>query len=78
MKLRTINSVNLQVGIRRIKKISKGGILLEVSQESDIAILEVEVNSNKALKEKYRIKKGEKMRPILYYIILQKIFRMRK
>lgn len=58
-----ISPVNLQDGLRRMKKINKDGILLEVSHESDIDKLAIEVNTNDQLKDKILIKKEENLRP---------------
>lgn len=43
----TLNSGSMKVGIKRINKISKGGILLEINSKEDIGKIKMEVNLNK-------------------------------
>lgn len=48
--------MELQVSVKRIKKITKERIMLEVSNKSDYDKLEVEVNTNEQSKNKFVIK----------------------
>lgn len=60
-----IDPTNLGLGIKRVRKINKGGILLQVANQADFDKLEVEMNTNEKLKENYTIRKGSKLRPRL-------------
>lgn len=70
MVKKNINLVDLGVGIKRVKKISKGGVLMEVNSIKDFKKLELEVNTNELLRENFTIKKGAKLKPkiIIYGI----------
>lgn len=60
---RNINLVNLGMGIKRVKKINKGGILMELDNNVDYDKLEVEILTNENLRENYTIKKTTKLKP---------------
>lgn len=60
-----IDPTNLGLGIKRVRNINKGGILLEVANQADFDKLQVEINKNEKLKENYTIRKGSKLRPRL-------------
>lgn len=66
----TVDPAKLQVGIRRLKNISKGGILVDVNTKADYEKLETELNTNEVLKEKIKIRKAEKLKPrvIIYNV----------
>lgn len=57
-----INAINLGLGIKHVRKINKGGILMEVSNEADYEKLQLELNNNDNLKENYTIRKGAKLK----------------
>lgn len=65
-----LNPANINVGIKRIKKVSKGGLLLEVCSKDEYNVLENETTTNQGLADKYTIKKAKKMRPkvIIYNV----------
>lgn len=46
MVKKNINPVELHAGIKRVKKISKGGVLMELDSQKDFEKLEIEINSN--------------------------------
>lgn len=58
-----MNPAHLKVGIKRPKKISKGGILMEVNPKKEFKKLENQVNTNEKLKGKFTIKKMIKLGP---------------
>lgn len=69
MNRKSIKSALLKVAIRRLRKVSKGSILMEVNtKEKFKKKLEKELNANEKLKGKFSIKKLDKIRPkILIY-----------
>lgn len=60
---RIINPVNLGMGVKRVKKINKGGILLELDSNVVYDKLEVEILTNENLRENFTIKKATKLKP---------------
>lgn len=69
-----INPVDLKVGIKLNKKVSKGGVLMEVTSKEDCERLKLEIQKNEQLKYKYTIRKSEKLRPkIVIYGIDDKL-----
>lgn len=65
-----VNLVNLGMGIRRVRKIKKGGVLMELENKMDYDKLEIELISNENLGENYTIRKAAKLIPrIIIYDI---------
>lgn len=62
-EVKNINPINLGLGIKRVKKSRKGGVLMEVTSQADFDKLQLEVNSNENLRENYTISKGTKLKP---------------
>lgn len=61
----------MKIGVRKVKKISKGNILLEVNSKEDVEKTNLEINTNEKLRELYIVKKGYKLiyKLILYNVI---------
>lgn len=57
---RNVNPINLCMGVKRVKKISKGGVLMELTNDTDYNKLTMEIDSNDNLRENYIIKKAKK------------------
>lgn len=55
-----INPVNLGLGIRKVRKINKGGVIMELEHKTDFDKLEIELLSNDILRENFLIRKGTK------------------
>lgn len=60
---RNVKPVNLGMEIKKVKKISKGGVLMELSSNSDYDKLAVEINTNDNLRVNYTIRKAAKLNP---------------
>lgn len=60
---KTIDPVDLKIGVKRLKKVSRGGVLIEVPTQDEYDKLELEVQSNLVLKDKFKIRKAEKIKP---------------
>ncbi|GBL74044.1 hypothetical protein AVEN_230954-1 [Araneus ventricosus] len=61
----TIEPAKIKVGIRNIKNLNKGGILIECAKEDEIDKLRAEVESNENLREDIVIRRPVKVRPKL-------------
>ncbi|GBN95971.1 hypothetical protein AVEN_166248-1 [Araneus ventricosus] len=61
----TIDPAKIKVGIRNIKNLNKGGILIECAKEDEIDKLRAEVESNENLREDIVIRRPIKVRPNL-------------
>lgn len=60
--MKSTNLVDLKIGVKRVKQINKGGVLIEVISMKDQK-LELKVNTNENLKENFTISRGEKFTP---------------
>lgn len=66
---KNINPIDLGVGIKRVKKISKVDVLMEVNSIKDFEKLELEVNTNESLRENFTIRKGVKLKPKILFMV---------
>lgn len=48
------------MGVRRVRKINKGGVLMELENKTDYDKLEIELISNENLRENFTIRKAAK------------------
>lgn len=60
---KNINPFNLNMGVKRVRKINKGGALMELANVTDYDKLEIEILSNENLRENFTIKKAAKLKP---------------
>lgn len=67
---KNINPIELNMGIKRVKKVNKGGLLMELDSQGDYEKLEMELQVNENLKDRLTVKKSEKTNPkmIIYNI----------
>lgn len=68
---KSINPIQLGMGIKRVKKIAKGGVLMGLNNDTDYNKLALDIDSNDNLRENYVIKKAEKLRPKIIVYTLQ-------
>lgn len=61
----------VQISKVRVKKIAKGSVLMELTNDTDYNKLALEIDSNDNLRENYIIKKAEKLRPKIIVYNLQ-------
>lgn len=63
-------SVELKIAVKRVKKVSKGGVLIEMDSKRDYEVLEMEFKTNDNLNNKVEMKKAEKqeLKLIIYNV----------
>ncbi|XP_035216029.1 uncharacterized protein LOC118189516 [Stegodyphus dumicola] len=69
-----INPGKLKVGIKNVKKISKGGVLIETTKKEDLKIIEEAIKENRKLKDSVDTRKPQKLNPrIIIYNVKEDI-----
>lgn len=69
-----INPVDLKVGISNLRKIQKGGVLVETEREEDVETLIKEIESNKKLKGVLECQRPKKRSPeIIVFSVDEKV-----
>lgn len=60
---KNINPAKIEVGVRRVKKLNKGVLLMELNSDPEFEKLKYELITNENLKENYTTRKAEKINP---------------
>lgn len=51
------------MGIKQVRKINKGGVLMKLTSNKDFEKLQIEINSNDNLKGNFTVRKAAKIKP---------------
>ncbi|XP_035216334.1 uncharacterized protein LOC118189773 [Stegodyphus dumicola] len=67
---RYVDPAQIKVGIKAVKKVNKGGVLIQVNEKEELELLEEAIRENKKLKDIVETKRPQKIKPkiIIYNV----------